>query len=125
MDQKDIGYTELDENAIRATFTGTNLKNIPVYIIFDEDGDPTVALKCWEIATVKNNKLANGLLICNKLNDKYRWVKFYIDKDNDIVGEMDAIIDEESCGSEVMGLIERLILVIDEGYPAIMQALLS
>lgn len=121
MDAKGIKYTENKENVIRVSFSGENLDSIPVYVIFDEDNDPLVAFKCWEIASFKNKEAA-ALVVCNALNAQYRWVKFYLDKDKDIVVSIDAMIDESTCGAECMSLVGRIINIVDEAYPQIAKA---
>ena len=59
---------------------------------------------------------------CYTCNAKYRWVKFYIDDDNDICVRSDAILDEGTCGEECREIILRMIGIIDESYPVFMKA---
>ena len=123
LDRNDIKYTEMNDNVVKVVYSGDNLKTIPIFVFFDEDGDPIVSLKCWEIANFKDEKLASGILACNELNKQFRWVCFYIDKDNDVLAQIVAYIDEETCGSVVTSLVRRMVYIIDEGYPTIMGAL--
>ncbi len=123
MDANGIKYTDRNENTVRVSYTGDNLKTIPVIVIFDDDGDGIVALRCWEIADVPAEKFSDILAICNELNNKFRWVKFSIDKDNDIVASLDAYIDETTCGEECASLVRRMIGIVDEAYPDIMKGL--
>lgn len=121
MDANGIKYTVQKENFIKVLYRGDNLDSIPVFAIFDEDNDPLVAFKCWDIANFKN-KEADALIVCNILNAEYRWVKFYLDKDNDIVASIDAIIDLDTCGSECMALVRRVVNIVDDAYPRIAKA---
>lgn len=123
LDRNDIKYTEMKDNVVKVVYSGDNLKTIPIFVFFDEDGDPIVSLKCWEIANFKDEKLASGILACNELNKQFPWVCFYIDKDNDVLAQIVAYIDEETCGSVVTSLVHRMVNIIDEGYPTIMGAL--
>lgn len=123
LDRNDIKYTEMKDNVVKVVYSGDNLKTIPIFVFFDEDGDPIVSLKCWEIAKFKDEKLASGILACNELNKQFRWVCFYIDNDSDVLAQIDAYIDEETCGSVVTSLVRRMVNIIDEGYPTIMGAL--
>ena len=123
LDRNDIKYTEMKDNVVKVVYSGDNLKTIPIFVFFDEDGDPIVSLKCWEIANFKDEKLASGILACNELNEQFHWVCFYIDKDNDVLAQIYAYIDEETCGSVVTSLVCRMVNIIDEGYPTIMGAL--
>ena len=123
MDCNGIKYTDVKENVVRVVYTGDNLKTIPIYVFFDADGDPLVSFKCWEIANFKDEKMAGGVIACNLLNKKYRWVKFYLDDDSDVVAQIDAYVDEETCGSECLSLVKRMVNIIDEGYPTFMRAI--
>ena len=124
MDREGIKYTDRGEFRVRVAYNGDNLKTIPVIVDFDKDGDPMVQFHCWEIANFKD-KFAAGVLACNILNAKYRWVKFYIDDDKDVVCSVDAYIDEINCGSECMALVRRVVNITDEAYPIFMKALFA
>lgn len=121
MDRNNIKYTDVKENVVKVVYTGDNLRTIPVYVFFDKDGDPLVSFKCWEILNFKGEE-AGGVIACNILNKKYRWVKFYLDDDSDIVSQIDAYIDEETCGSECTNLVKRMVNIVDEGYPVFARA---
>ncbi|MBR1781077.1 MAG: YbjN domain-containing protein [Oscillospiraceae bacterium] len=125
MDNQGIKYTDVRDNVVKVIYTGDNLKTIPVFVFFDKDGDPLVCFKCWEIANFKGNLMAAGIIACNELNKKYRWVKFYLDDDCDVVAQIDAYIDDETCGQECTNLVKRVVNIVDEGYPVFMRALYS
>lgn len=124
MDEKGIEYTDRDENVVEVAYSGVNVRAIPIYVDFDDNGSQCVAFKCWEIANFKN-KLAAGLIACNELNKKWRWVKFYIDNDGDIIADNDSIVSSDTCGSECFEIVRRMVNIIDESYQTIMQALWS
>lgn len=121
MDQEDIKYTVSSDNVIKVTYTGDNLDSIPVYVIFDEEGDEYVEFKCWDIANFKNRE-AKAIEVCNELNAKYRWVKFYMDSDKDIIVSIDAVVDSATCGEECLSLVRRVVNITDEAYPEIAKA---
>ena len=123
MDRNNIKYTDVRENVVRVVYTGDNLRTIPVFVFFDADGDPLVSFKCWEIANFKDEKMAGGVIACNQLNKEYRWVKFYLDDDSDVVAQIDAYVDEETCGSECTNLVKRMVNIVDDGYPTFMRAM--
>lgn len=120
MDSEGIKYTDTDENALKIVFNGENLQTIPVHVIFDEDGD--AVFRCWNIANFKD-KMPAGLVACNKLNTKYRWMKFYIDKDYDLIASIDTTMIEENTGNVCMVSLSRMISIIDDSYPIFMKAL--
>lgn len=122
LDEEGLRYTEKEDSVVKISFRGNNLSAIDVFVFFEENGDPVVQLKCWSIANFKSN-LQAGLEVCNALNCKYRWVKFYIDKDYDVVACVDSLIsDEEICGTLCLFLVRRMINILDEAYPAIAKA---
>lgn len=115
--------TQGRDNVICIDYTGDNLKTIPVYVFFDPDGEPMVKLKCWDIASFKGEKRASGINACNELNSEYRWTRFYIDKDCDVIAQVDAYVDTDSCGSTCKFLADLMTNIIDKGYPIFMKAL--
>lgn len=122
MEQQGVKYRDKDEFVVTVTYTGDNLKTIPIYVFFDKDGDGLVQLACWEICNFSEDKQAAGLICCNQLNSKYRWVKFYVDSDRDTRAEMDAIIDPQTVGAECLSLVRRMVNIVDEAYPTLMAA---
>lgn len=122
MDAKGIKYEDKDEFIVKVTFSGDHLKSIPVYIFFDQDGEPMVQFKCWNIANFKG-KEDKGIVACNKLNAEYRWVKYYLDSDADVVASIDAYIDEMTCGDECIKLVSRVVNITDDAYPTFVRAM--
>ena len=57
------------------------------------------------------------------MNAHYRWIKFYLDKDSDIVADCDAYIDADTCGKECMSLVRRMVNITDEAYPTFARAM--
>lgn len=64
-------------------------------------------------------------MVCNLLNQKWRWFKFYLDTDDEYTVSVDAIIDLYTAGEECYELIQRMTDVIDNSYPLIMQSIWS
>ncbi len=89
----------------------------------DDDGRRvamrTVFEKCPE------DRMADLLIVCNSLNVQYRWLKFCVDNDNDIMVEDDAILSPESAGEECFELLVRTASILDDVKPVIMRALYS
>ncbi len=122
MDSQGVRYDIKDDYLVKVVYGGDNLNTIPIYVVFDKDDDPIISVKCWDIAKFKN-KEATALVVCNKLNSEYRWIKFYLDKDGDIVADCDAYIDHLTCGEECLNLVRRAVSIIDSAYPVIAKAL--
>ncbi|MCQ2437636.1 MAG: YbjN domain-containing protein [Clostridia bacterium] len=123
MDRVGIKYTDSGEDRVRVVYNAENLKSITVNVLFDKDGEDMVAFRAWGIVKVPENKYGAAVLACNKLNTQYRWVKFVVDKDNDLNCEMDAYVDIESVGSECKRCVSRIVNISDEAYPEIMKAI--
>ena len=99
-----------------------NETTISVRAVFDDDGH-TVAIRCFRLARAKDDRFVNILKTCNELNNRFRWVKFTIDDDNDINMEIDCIVNEETAGEVVLELVQRLCGIADEAYPELMKAI--
>ena len=65
------------------------------------------------------------LMICNALNGQYRWLKFYLENDNDIMIEDDAILSPETAGEECFELLARTVSIIQDVKPVIMKGIYS
>ena len=72
---------------------------------------------------VPEDKIANVIFTCNELNAEYKWVTFYVDKDNDLVIHDDAILSVESAAEEAFELLVRMLKVTDDLRPRIMKAI--
>ena len=121
MDKDEIKYTEVDDTTLKISFNGDNMKTVTVYAFFEEDGDPFVQFRCWEIESFKNNEEA-ALAACNALNLQFRWVKFFLDKDKDAVATLDAALDEDTAGEECCEHMMRFVNILDDAYPQLAKA---
>lgn len=127
LDQKEIKYTyfEPQENrkeAIRIGYSGKNASDIQLLYFFDDNAN-SVNVKVFDIAKIAADKLMNVYVLLNELNCEYRWVKFYVDSDNQVTVSGDAITDEANAGEELFEILVRYIQIIDEVYPRIMKAI--
>lgn len=113
-----------DGEIIRVGFRGKNKDSLEVLLIFDE-GNNSVALRSFGFCKVPENKKANLYKLCSKLNDSFRWVKFYLDDDDTVTAADDAVIQLDSCGEECLELVLRMCKITDEAYPIIMKEVWS
>lgn len=123
LDEIDINYDSLDNGMVKIEFGADNIKSIEVIAIFEED-NPDVAITSFSIGNFQNNYEA-GLRVCNEMNKEYKWVKFYLDDDCDVVADISTMVDEYTCGDYCVTAIKRLIDIIDMAYPNFMRALWS
>lgn len=124
MDRKDTKYTILEEDRVQIGFNGDNMPTISLIFVFGDDGRD-VGIRVFSIAKVPEDKIGNACFACSKLNSKFRWVKFYLDSDNEVTASMDAVIDPYTTGEECYELLIRTTNIVDKAYPDIMKMLWS
>lgn len=117
--------TLMGENneVIRVVFNADNRESIEVKLFFDEDNH-SVAVRSFDLCKVPENKKPAVYEACSKLNDQFRWVKFYIDEsDNTVTAACDAVLTLETAGKICDELIYRTVHIVDDGYPDLMKSL--
>ena len=120
LDKKEIRYTIEAEDVLAVEVNGMeNAQKIRVVFIFDED-EQSVAIRCFSVAKVPSDKLARAYEMCSKLNNNWRWVKFYIDSDNEVTVADDAVVEPTTLGEECLELLAKCIRIVDKAYPEIM-----
>lgn len=124
LDDKGLKYQIQTDEAIRVGFKGENAPTISAVFIFDDDAK-SAAIRAFSICKIPADKLSGAYELCSRLNDKFRWIKFYIDKDNEVTAAADAVLDSKTLGAECYELMMRTMSIIDDAYPVIMQYLWS
>lgn len=123
LNEKEIGFNASEypdgDILIRFIFDGKPTN----YIFSGEDGCYVSMFTQFE--NVPDEKLSDLYAECNALNAEYRWLKFYIDKDNDLMIGDDAIVSAESAADECFELLIRRFNIIKEAKPKIMRAIYS
>ena len=89
-------------------FTGNEGSYLSMYLIYER---------------VPAEKVADVIFTCNELNSRYKWVTFYVDKDNDVVLHDDAILSISNAAEEAFELLLRMIKIADDVKPQIMRAI--
>ena len=125
LDQRDIKYTEV-QNAniptLRIGYSLENINHIDVYFWFDDDGE-TMHFGSGVIAHVPDNKTDVALRAINTANVNYRWLTFFLDKDNDIVASGDQILAPNVVGDTCFELLQRTLNICNEAYSNFMKAI--
>lgn len=116
MDREGIKYTDVNERNVRVTYNGDNCRSITVSVTFDDKDGHGAHFVCYDIGSFKGDKYANALLLSNELCCKYRWVKFYLDSDKDVVVDCDASFDLASCGYVCRRMVSHVVSIVDEAY---------
>ena len=97
-----------DGKVARIFFGGEEGTYMSIYLVFE---------------SVPEEKTMDLLVVCNELNNKYKWVKFYLDDENDLVLEDDAILTVATAPDEVFELMIRMFEIEKEVKPQIMKAI--
>ena len=92
-------------------------------IFFDGDDDGSHVALRTVFEKCPADRVPDLLVVCNALNCKYRWLKFYIDSDNDIMVSDDAIVSAETAGAECYELLLRTVSILDDVKPMVMRAI--
>ena len=124
---KQLKAREVDNGeALRVGFSGMeNAGAVEIIIFFDED-DSAIALRSFNLLTVGEEMKPKLYKICSELNARFRWVKFFIDEnDNTITVAEDAVTQLDSVGEETFELVLRMTHIIEEAYPALIKAKFS
>ena len=125
MDSEQIKYEAKEREEkdwVGVKYNGNNINTISIQFFFDLGGKD-VALRVFTIAKVPQNKTADMLKTLNELMVEYRWLRFYLDADNEVTASYDATITAETAAPVAKELMFRTLNIVDECYPRIMQTL--
>lgn len=126
LQENNVKFQDINDRVVTLSWASKKVPNgIKVLVAFDQDNNHGVHFVCNGFAVVPEEKLGAVLMACNGLNKLYRWFKFYIDDDMDVMVEDDAIVDIESVGKECLELILRMVNVVGDAYDPIMKAIYS
>lgn len=89
-------------------FSGEEGEYLSIYLVFER---------------VPEEKLADVIFVCNELNAKYKWVTFYVDKDNDVLFHVDALLTPETAAEVAFEMLIRILKIGDDVKPVIMKAI--
>ena len=114
----------LDKPAVAMAFGGGDysFQNIAITVGFDDDGE-SAQIVSSPIANVPDTKTAKLLMILNQCNRDFRWAKFYLDEDNDVIADADVVFGEHDAGFSVVESVMLAASVIDDAYPEIMKGI--
>lgn len=90
-------------------------------VAFDSEQEYAVQIFIFNLCTIHNVSVS-FMKSLNQLNSRYRWYKFFMDENNNIVLTSDAIIDVSNPHDEIMELLIRGINIAKSSYPDLMKA---
>ena len=97
-----------------------NISSVRVIFFFD-DNEHSVHLIAPQIVKVPESKKANIYRLINEINQKYRWVKFYMNSEGNVMIDADCILDMETCGQECLEIMQRTADIANDAYPILMR----
>lgn len=97
-----------DGKIVKRFFCGDEGRYLSVYEVFEG---------------VPKEKTTDVICVCNDLNARYKWGTFYVDKDNDVVLHLDAILEPSAATEDAFELLVRPLNIGDEVKPVIMKAI--
>ena len=121
MDKKELRYERPTEDLFKVSFKTSHSNNLSIFICFDEEDEPCIQLRCANIINFES-KRELAYQMCNDLNAKYRWVKFYISDGGDINCETDALVTRDTSTMISYRLMQKIIGFVDYIYPELAKA---
>ena len=77
----------------------------------------------FQLDSAPQGKEVDVIVACNTMNSMFKWLKFYLDKNNNIIAQDDAILDSDSAFDETMELMLRAFSIIKDVKPTLMRTL--
>ena len=110
-------------SALKIVFSGENAPGVE-YIFASTDDDNDVAVRSDALVNVPEAKLSKVIRLLNEFNNRFRFVRFCLDKKNRVHMEYDMPLEisDEDVGAVADGILMRMVAICDEAYPELMRA---
>lgn len=95
-----------------------------LFFIFDADGR-SMGIRTPELAKVPIDKKLPIMDLINQLNMRFRWIKFFIDGEENINAQIDTVLRGDAPGKTGVEMMVRMFKIIDEAYPQFMRTIWS
>lgn len=130
MDRQGMKYSveEFDDRSI--LFAGFGIDNGPnvrvQFVSTDNDNDVGIRL-FGMVNNVAESKVDRMIRVINECNNQYRYVKFVLDKDRDVIIEYDIPLrsGDTTVGAEACEIFVRIMKIADDAYPKFMKVIWS
>lgn len=113
---------EMDDGSVVVSCRNSGTKS-DINVIFSGDDDGKHVGFRTVFDHCPKDRYPAAMVACNALNNQYRWLKFYLDDDGDIMVEDDAIVFEDSAAAECFELIARTVSILEEARPILMRVM--
>ncbi len=123
---KEAGTAKNGDDLLTVSFSCDNISSGVKVTFFFSDDNEDVALRCFDLVKVPDDKVAACFIAVNQQNKKFRFGKFVLDTgDNTIQMEMDAVFRDHDVGEICYELMMRAVNLCDDAYPEFMKAIWS
>lgn len=126
MKEKLSEASNIEERGDKTVITLTyDMPNAEFTVIFSVREDSTdVSLMCTDLIKVPEEKFKQAVFCCNELNQQYRWVRFWADRERKkIIALADTMVHEGNGGADLYELAVRMGNIIDEAFPKLCKAI--
>ena len=112
--KKGIKYTTHSEKArMFVSYNSDNFKSVQFISDLTEEGR-LVSYHAFSLFKAKEDALAACYKFCNMMNCQYRWVRSYMDNDDEFTVALDAVLNERTAGEECYELLARMVNITDD-----------
>ena len=126
LDSEEIKYSILtgnDSSTVQVKYSGDNFSTLEILFI-SRDDDNDVAVRAWGfVSGIAKEKRDKMIGVVNAMNDRFRYVKFVLDDDDDLNLTYDIPMTVTNVGEVAREIISRFVNIADEAYPEFMKAL--
>jgi len=126
LDSEEIKYSILtgnDSSTVQVKYSGDNFSTLEILFI-SRDDDNDVAVRAWGfVSGISKEKRDKMIGVANAMNDRFRYVKFVLDNDDDLNITYDIPMSTTNVGEVAREIISRFVNIADEAYPEFMKAL--
>ena len=107
---------------VEVAFRGRNFASVSLYFLSNAEGND-VAVRAANLVKFPPERLDKLYAACNDINRRYRFAKFVVDPEKDVVNmELDIPSRCENVGAVAEEMLIRAVRILDEVYPRLMQA---
>lgn len=123
----DLNYTVEETEKLSFLQAGlVSKQGIPAPMRFlSADDDNDVAIRVCPVARVPEDKKPQMLELINDFHNRFRYIRFYLDSDNDLTASYDLPVKAESIGESAVEIFARFSQILDTVYPEIMRTIWS
>lgn len=113
-----------DSSNVWLKFSVENGQSYTIRFISNDD-ENDVAVRIFSLLYAEESQQAAVLPVLNRLNNRYRFVKFVLDEDGDINVEYDYAVNCPDPAASAKELVSRIVSIVNDSYPEILRALNS